>query len=50
VPSALPDGDAAPPDGALPDSALSGLGQHAFGVYVHVPFCVTRCGFCDFNT
>jgi oxygen-independent coproporphyrinogen-3 oxidase len=22
----------------------------AFGVYVHVPFCTTRCGYCDFNT
>jgi len=50
VPSALPDGDVAPPDGALPESALRGLGQRPFGVYVHVPFCATRCGYCDFNT
>jgi putative oxygen-independent coproporphyrinogen III oxidase len=28
------------------------VGRHsrAFGVYVHVPFCATRCGYCDFNT
>lgn len=24
--------------------------QRPFGVYVHVPFCSVRCGYCDFNT
>ncbi len=41
---------AAPPDGSLPASARVGLGRRPFGVYVHVPFCATRCGYCDFNT
>jgi putative oxygen-independent coproporphyrinogen III oxidase len=50
VPSTLPDGDPVPRDGALPPSALTGLGGRPFGFYVHVPFCVTRCGYCDFNT
>ena len=50
MPSALPDGDAAPADGALPESALATLGDRPFGFYVHVPFCTVRCGYCDFNT
>jgi putative oxygen-independent coproporphyrinogen III oxidase len=50
VPSTLPDGDPVPRDGTLPASALGGLGGRPFGFYVHVPFCVTRCGYCDFNT
>jgi putative oxygen-independent coproporphyrinogen III oxidase len=50
MPSALPDGDAVPASGELPEPALRGLGERPFGFYVHVPFCVTRCGYCDFNT
>jgi oxygen-independent coproporphyrinogen-3 oxidase len=50
VPSTLPEGDPVPADGALPESALGGIGTRPFGFYVHVPFCVTRCGYCDFNT
>jgi putative oxygen-independent coproporphyrinogen III oxidase len=50
VPSALPDGDPAPEDGALPPSALGDLPGSPLGVYVHVPFCRVRCGYCDFNT
>ncbi|MGH3945768.1 MAG: radical SAM family heme chaperone HemW [Pseudonocardiaceae bacterium] len=46
----LPPGDPAPPDGTLPAAALHALEDRRFGVYVHVPFCATRCGYCDFNT
>ncbi|TQI94157.1 radical SAM family heme chaperone HemW [Amycolatopsis cihanbeyliensis] len=34
----------------LSEEALEGVGTRPFGVYVHVPFCATRCGYCDFNT
>lgn len=50
MPANLPDGDAVPLDGALPPSAVEGVGTRPFGVYLHVPFCTTRCGYCDFNT
>jgi putative oxygen-independent coproporphyrinogen III oxidase len=49
-PGPPPQGDPVPADSSLPPGALAGLGQRPFGFYVHVPFCVTRCGYCDFNT
>jgi oxygen-independent coproporphyrinogen-3 oxidase len=50
VSPALPDGEPAPDDGALPASAAAGAAHRHFGVYLHVPFCTVRCGYCDFNT
>ena len=47
---ALPDGDPVPSTGELPAAALAELGCRPFAFYVHVPFCITRCGYCDFNT
>ena len=50
MPSALPAGDPAPADGSLPAASLSEVGDRPLGIYLHVPFCRTRCGYCDFNT
>ncbi len=50
MPSQPSPGDPAPDDGALPAGSLAGLGTRPFGVYLHVPFCRVRCGYCDFNT
>ncbi|MFY1687265.1 radical SAM family heme chaperone HemW [Plantactinospora sp. WMMB782] len=50
MPKVLPAGEPVPDDGALPEAALARVGERGFGVYVHVPFCASRCGYCDFNT
>ena len=40
----------AAPAFALSEAALERVARGPFGVYVHVPWCASRCGYCDFNT
>jgi putative oxygen-independent coproporphyrinogen III oxidase len=50
MPSVLPEGEPAPRDGSLPEQVRPEIPLRPLGIYVHVPFCTTRCGYCDFNT
>lgn len=45
--ASLPRGEVAPRDGSIPSV---GLVETPFGIYLHIPFCTVRCGYCDFNT
>ena len=48
-----PVGDPLPGMGELPAQAAASApdgSERPFSVYLHVPYCRVRCGYCDFNT
>ena len=47
---APPAGEPAPTSGELPLESLKDVGTEPLSFYLHVPYCATRCGYCDFNT
>jgi putative oxygen-independent coproporphyrinogen III oxidase len=51
VSTASPVADPNSPAASIATAAADpSVDEAGFGFYVHVPFCVSRCGYCDFNT